>query len=310
MEGCTTTPIGAAVSDSPPPPCLVLAVETDHSNEYARAFVASAERVGWSGILLGGGMPGGFDFTKRMRLYAAALRELGEAWNETVVVLSDARDVLVLRSPEAFAAAFRDVSRGRPMLVSMELFCGGVLEVGDDVVRIANCTPLHRYWRSNAPRTAPHRRFVNCGLVSGTRSALLRWLEWSLRSELAYDDQLALGAYMNAFPHEVAADVDAQVLHTSVFGVVSALGGEAQVRDAPSLAALLGLGPFFLHLSGTARQQRLLYRAVRAFQAEPSHHPDAFRAMARAPGPGRWHEAWNLTEQVAPLRDAAATSLD
>jgi hypothetical protein len=78
------------------------------------------------------------------------------------------------------------------------------------------------------------------------------------------NDQSAFGDYINEYPDRVACDVDASVLHSSVFGVNAGIQNiHIQKRDSPTFAELFGRGAFFLHIPGlTAKGQRVVYEQV------------------------------------------------
>jgi len=253
-------------------------------------MVHTARRVGWDVRMLGLAVPQAFNFQLRMRMYADTLRS---ERRDRLVVLSDANDVLVLRSPAAFADAFAKTARDARLLASMELICFGRFSEPPNGVGEGNCVVLKEYWDARGG-TRPPRQFVNAGLVAGAAGDLLDWLEWSLARD-EYDDQMALARYMNAHPDRVAADVDADVLHSSVFAVTSGLSAPRhQCHDAPTYADTLGCGAFFLHIPGTSPTQAALYDMVAA-TLERGPKPAAFRAMSTPDGEGPlWRHSYYI----------------
>jgi len=238
---------------------VVLSVETsgDPLHPNAAALEATLRARGWTHLFLGRGTPWRTVFQK-VDEYAAAVAELPP---HALAVLVDSRDVLCTRGPDAnFVAEF--LAFDAPIVVSMEMFCDGLLTRSDDGEDDAtrgnsNCADLRRYWRARgAPlsRRQGARQFVNSGLVVGYASALLHYLRWAQagRDRGAFTkDQVALGAYMCEHPAMVAADVDAVLLHTSGGGCYAGRAAPAvQAADSPTMAELHGRTSYFLHVAG------------------------------------------------------------
>lgn len=199
-------------------------------------------------------------FTTRTKSYYAHLKLLPE---DQIVILSDARDVVCVRSPKAFVDAY--ASFKKPIVVSMELVCGGKMNVPDDF-KFFQCKPLTEYWRNLGMTDKPARKFVNAGLVCGRAGDLVKFYEWAIKNEFT-DDQLALGHYMCSFPDQVGADIHAELLHTTNFGVnAGVLDIHIQKHDAPTLAEIFGRGAFFIHTPGssTKRGNYSVYIALKA----------------------------------------------
>jgi hypothetical protein len=78
------------------------------------------------------------------------------------------------------------------------------------------------------------------------------------------NDQSAFGTYINEYPDRVACDVDAALLHSSVFGVNAGIQNiHQQKEDSPTFAELFGRAAFFLHLPGIqAKGPRVVYDCV------------------------------------------------
>jgi hypothetical protein len=179
--------------------------------------------------------------------------------DDTIVICSDARDVLCLRNSKTFLDAFE--SYHAELIVSMELTSGGIIGGGQDPVY--NCVPLTEYWAYHNCTDIPLRRFVNAGLVCGRARALREFVNWFLESEYD-DDQYALGKYMNMFPDRVCADVEAKLLHTTNFGINGGIQhATIQASDSPTVAELSGRGAFFLHIPhGVSKGQAHLYTQI------------------------------------------------
>lgn len=223
--------------------------------DTTRLYVETLERHGWNYTMLGEGEIWR-GFINKMDAYSRHLRTLDD---NQVVVITDARDVLCVRQPYAFLEGFRECKRD--IAVSMELFCGGKFDVADNYQNI-QCVPLTNYWKYN-PTKNPIRKFVNSGLIAGKVSALKHMYDWIIEHKFT-DDQYALGSYMNTFPEHVYADCNADLLHTSTFGVNAGIQSlHIQKQDSPTFAELFGRGAFFLHIPGMANKgQKCVYESV------------------------------------------------
>ena len=226
-------------------------------NEPTHFYIKTLTNNGWNYRLIGEGEKWEGWVTRMM----AYRKELGSLPPDQVVVLTDARDVVCVRSPKAFMDGFNIFKKD--IVVSMELTCGGRMDVPDDIQN-AQCKPLTKYWAHHNITRLPHRKYVNNGLVCGKARALKTMLDWIIANNYK-DDQLGLGNYVNEFPDRVALDVDAELLHTSTAGVnAGVLSIHIQKHDSPSLAELFGRGAFFLHIAGMGgKGQRIMYNCVR-----------------------------------------------
>jgi len=188
---------------------------------------------------------------------------LDEINPDSLVILSDARDVICMRSPAAFKEAF--LSFGKDIVVSMELFCDGTMSPDTDHEKKAiQCVPLHKFWQHHNATRLPNRKFVNSGLMAGKASVLSEMLQW-LINQRCENDQLGVGHYMNAFPEKVAADYEATLLHSSTFGCYAGTKHvQIQATDSPTFAELFGRSAFFLHVPGLhLKGQGLVYEQVK-----------------------------------------------
>lgn len=233
--------------------------------ENTQFFLQTLERNGWTAQCVGVGEEWA-GFVSKIRGYRTALESVPA---QQLVVLADARDVVCLRQPRAFADAF--ASFGAPIVASMELFCGGKFDVDEDF-KHPKCRPLHAYWKHHGRTTPPLRKFVNSGLLAGTAHALYTMLDWILAHKFV-DDQFAVGSYMCAFPDRVAADHEAALLHTSTFAVNAGIQSiHVQKHDSPTFAELFGRGAFFLHIPGlSGTGQACMYEFVKHALAHGAH---------------------------------------
>lgn len=253
-------------------------VITYDNNPSANTFkyLETLEKNKWNYKLIGVGEKWN-GYMSKMIGYTKELAERFENKEEEearnrIYVVTDARDVLCLKSPENFAKIFesKNPNGDNKLVVSMELFCDGNTNVPDDYVG-KQCVSLKKYWDYHGVSPLPSRKFVNSGLICGKAEVLLDFYKFVLENRDLHkdDDQLALGLFMNAFPEKVAADVDAVLLHTCGAGVNAGIQDiSAQSADAPSLAEIsgsgVGGGAFFLHIPGLVniKGQQVYYDTV------------------------------------------------
>jgi len=227
-------------------------------NEYTHNLIKSLDQQKWNYKMVGEGDVWNGVITK-FHGYKDYLETLD---NDIVVILSDARDVLCVRSPHRFMEGFN--SFNADIVVSMEQFCGGKFNLDTTTHYCSQCMPLDAYWKYHNITPLPNNKFVNSGLICGKVGALKTFLEWSLSNKYK-DDQYALGCYMNKFPNRVRADYELKLLHTTTFGAFSGMKDiHIQATDAPQLAEILGRKAFFLHIPGIAWHpgQRILYNTI------------------------------------------------
>jgi hypothetical protein len=225
--------------------------------ENTKYFINTLESNGWGYKIVGTGETWE-GWPTRMRAYS---KILGTLPDDKVVILSDARDVVCVRSPKAFMDGFRKFNKD--MVVSMELLCGGIIDNPTDAIR-SQCKPVTNYWKHNNITTIPPRRYVNNGLVAGKAKALKVFMDWIIEHKFQ-EDQLGLGNYVNTFPDRVALDVEAEILHTTTFGVnAGILSIHTQKHDSPTFAEFFGRGAFFLHIPGIQNKgQAVIYEYVK-----------------------------------------------
>jgi len=225
--------------------------------EITHFFLKTMESQKWTCALIGEGEQW-LGFRSKLVGYKQFLNTLPD---EKLVVLSDARDVVCVRSPTAFYEGFSSFQKD--IVVSMELLCCGKFDV-DESFKGSQCIPLTQYWKHHGIAKLPDRKFVNSGLIAGRAIHLRHFLGWAL-DNLFKDDQFALGCYMNTFPERVAADYDALLLHTTTFGVNAAIQSiHIQKHDSPTFAEFFGRGAFFLHIAGLGgKGQIVIYKYVK-----------------------------------------------
>jgi GR25 family glycosyltransferase involved in LPS biosynthesis len=237
-----------------------IAVSYDNKpTENTLFFEDTLKQNGWSYKFIGQGDVWKGYVATRATSYKKYLEMIPR---ETLVILSDARDVICLRNPSAFQQGYR--SFGKDVIVSMELFCEGKLEPTPNHEKTKwQCEPLVKYW-THLGIKQPYRKFVNAGLIAGKAGALSDMLNWIIDKGFT-DDQLGIGSYMNTFPEKVAADYEAQMLHSSTFGCFAGIQDvRIQATDSPTFAELFGRSAFFLHIPGLhLKGQKLVYEQVK-----------------------------------------------
>lgn len=237
---------------------LVISVETNADNKNTYYFVKTLINNNWDYDIIGIGKPWK-GFQSKIEYFHEYLKTLPP---DKIVVLSDARDVFCVRSPEHFIQAFESFQK--PILVSLEIFCQG--QPNDNAVKnpkdIWQCVPLNNYWKHQTIKPKI-RRYVNSGLIVGKTKDLLEYFDWVAKTTWK-DDQASLGDYMNIFPDKVAADINADILHTSSFAINAAVSTKNQWYDSPSFAELTGKLNFFLHLPGanSSMAQKRIYDMI------------------------------------------------
>jgi hypothetical protein len=235
---------------------IVITYENEDTNTFSGNFFESLKNTGWNYIRVGMGEKWNGYMTK-VRAYLSVCDKFDA---EQVLIFSDARDVLAVRPPKAFSEAFAYFKSD--IIVSGEIFCDGKTERPDDYIGY-QCVSLFPYFKANN-MTTPIRKFVNSGLIAGKASHLKLMWAWIIDKGFD-DDQLGVGSYMNTFPHRIRLDYDAELLHTTTFGVNAGIQRiHYQKIDSPSFAELNGIGSFFLHIPGInhSKGQMKLYNLV------------------------------------------------
>lgn len=232
-------------------------------NEQTQFFCKTLTDNKWDYEIIGEGeVWEKLQFSKRVMAYYNFIQHLPD---EKIVILSDARDVVCVRSPKAFLDGFR--SFGKDLVFSMELSCESKIDLPSGYVP-SGTNPLHNYW-SYYKRSPPMRRYLNAGLMVGTVRALkicLLWVHDAMKTSAFPEcDQLSFAHYMDTFPDRVAADTEALLLHSTNFGLnAGILKIHVQKQDSPTFAELFGRGAFFLHVPGSGGNngQRVVYDQV------------------------------------------------
>ncbi len=235
---------------------LVISYENDMANNInSQLFQTTLERNGWKYLFIGEGEQWNGFKTRIMRYYNV-LKNLD---GNKIVILSDARDVLCLRNPLTFINSINKITDiENKIIISTEMFLVGHMNWNDEQINKAllknkhyfwQGIPVNNYWKYYDMKE-PLRKYVNAGLILGKVNNLVQAFEWIINNNFN-DDQLGFASYSNTFPEKVTLDFNAEILHTSTFGVNGGLYDEKQKYDSPTLSELLGLHSYFLHIPGS-----------------------------------------------------------
>ncbi|MFY7728210.1 MAG: hypothetical protein ACOVRN_01690 [Flavobacterium sp.] len=251
---------------------LVLSYETDLSNNInAQLFRNTLEMYNWNYKFIGDNTPWKGFKDKIIGCYTYLCENTDD---NTIVVLSDSRDVFCCRTPQFFIDKISD-KIDRQIIVSAELFLHGHIEwtkekqskvLHENPHFFWQGIPLDNYWSyyNISNDQLPLRKYVNAGLIIGKSCNLKMALKWILDNNYT-DDQLGMSNYTNIFPDRVYLDCSASILHTSTGCVNGCLYDYyIQKQDLPSFDELFGLSAYFLHLPGIAisKGQQILYKSI------------------------------------------------
>jgi hypothetical protein len=219
-------------------------------------FIQTLDANQWNYKMIGKGETW-LGFQNKINGYLLTVSKLPE---RTLVVLSDARDVLCMRCPDAFKTAF--LSFGERIIISAEMFCEGHMD--EDRTQGLQCIPLTNYWKHYTINVKPFRKFANAGLIAGYAKDLKTMFTWILENNYK-DDQLGVCNYVNNFPEKVYMDIHAEILHTTSYAMCGGIvDSKLQASDSPTLAELLGSSAFFLHIPNQngSKGQKFIYDSV------------------------------------------------
>ncbi len=264
---------------------LVVSYENNMSNSAnSQLFKSTLDKFGWTYIFIGEGQEWK-GFKTKINNYYNYLLTLP---SDKIVVLSDARDVFCLRTPFYFMQHTKDIFNDK-ILISAEMFLLGHMNWTETLVQKYKSKdpeffwqgiPLDNYWTyHNRTNNLPLRKYVNSGLISGKVEYLLKVFKWIIDNNYN-DDQLGFAEYTNKFPENVMLDYEAKILHTSTYGVNGGLYDiEKQIIDSPTIAEILGMSSYFLHVPGSnvngSKGQKYLYEVLKKILKDneyPSDH--------------------------------------
>ena len=260
---------------------LLLSYETDMiNNSNAKIFELTLKNNKWQYKFIGNKNKwiNVMDKLKGFYEYLAKLHP------EKIVILSDSRDVVCCRSPKNFMDDYNTLSNNKVM-ISAELFLQGAMEWEtneqyisgipldtywkknsiDNLTIFEQGIPLHKYWKylNIEKPNIPSRQYVNSGLIAGKACMLRDAIKWIIDNNYQ-DDQLGLAKYANEFPENIYLDINAEVLHSSGFGVYAGLYNKSiQKIDSPTFAELFGRSAYFLHIPGQViKGQQVIYKTL------------------------------------------------
>lgn len=161
-------------------------------------FELSLNKYGWVSHRLGAG-EAWKGWRQRMQMYLDFCKSQPE---NQCILLCDADDVLCLKSFADLLTLFK--SFNKPLVISAEENCGG------------NCQAVDNYWAIPEHQETKSKTvsfYVNGGGMIGYAWKLCELFQWELDQGFE-DDQIALGAYVNAFPSDVYLDYMQQIFLT------------------------------------------------------------------------------------------------
>ena len=259
---------------------LLLSYETDMSNINAKILELTLKKNNWDYKFIGNNSKwvNMMDKAKGFYYYLMTLP------SEKIVILSDSRDVICCRSPRNFMNDYNTLSNNKVM-ISAELFLQGAMEWEtndtythgkridsywrnsqvNDYKELVQGIPLYNYWKylNIEKSNIPNRKYINAGLIAGKAGMLKDALKWIIDNGYE-DDQLGLAKYANEFPENIYLDINAEVLHSSGFGVYAGLYNKSiQKTDSPTFAELFGRSAYFLHIPGQViKGQNVIYKTI------------------------------------------------
>lgn len=217
--------------------------ETLINNNWEFAFIGEGKK--WNGV------------KDKIQSYKDFLSNL---LYDKIVVLSDARDVICLRSPKSLYDAINKIINNNKIIISTEMFLLGHMDwteeqMNDKINKEPNFffqgIPLNNYWKFYGKENdMPYSKYLNSGLICGRASEILKALNWITENNFK-DDQLGFAHYTNNFPQLVHLDYEAKILHTSSFGVNGGFyDSDRQKNDSPKISEIYGFSNYFLHIPG------------------------------------------------------------
>jgi hypothetical protein len=260
---------------------LFLSYETDMSNINAKILELTLKKNNWNYNFIGNNTKwiNMMDKAKGFYYYLITLP------SEKIVILSDSRDVICCRSPKYFMNDYNKLANDK-IMISAELFLQGAMDwETNDTCRHGNIInpshskicltnetfeftqgiPLDKYWKylNIEPSNIPNRKYVNAGLIAGKAGMLRDALKWIIDNGYE-DDQFGFANYVNEFPENIYLDINADILHSSVFAVYAGLYSiSIQNTDSPTFAELFGRSAYFLHIPGQViKPQKVIYKTI------------------------------------------------
>jgi len=247
---------------------LVISLENNYKeNKNSQTYEQTLKNKKWDYVFIGEGVKW-CGFITKINTYFEHLKTLHP---EKIVVLTDSRDVFCVREPNNFIDDINNLTNiNDKIIISSEIFLLGQMDWSDESIKkelekdknyFFQGIPIKKYWEHyNKLYNIPLRKYVNSGLIIGKVKNLINAFEWMIINKFN-DDQLGLSNYANNFPQLVYLDFDANLLHTSCFGVDGGLYDVKQKFDSPTLAELFGFANYFLHIPGIniSKGQKYMY---------------------------------------------------
>lgn len=250
------------------PKPLVITMDTN-PNENSYRFLKTMVDQEWSFRLIGTDKEWK-TFLHRAMDYKDELINISKSNPKKICVISDCKDVLCVRISNKFIEVFETFKS--PIVVSGELLCAGHTDpkyLDTEQFKKYNCNPITNFWLSKGYNldNLPDRKYVNAGLVCGYVEDLINMYDWIITKgveEKMGDDQILMGKFINENPNLVEVDINAILLHTSVFGPTAGYLNQNQLNDSPTFSEILGRGAFFIHLpnSSSEKGNGMIYKMI------------------------------------------------
>lgn len=260
---------------------LLLSYETDISNINSKILELTLKKNNWDYKFIGNNTKW-IDMMDKAKGFYDYLITLP---SEKIVILSDSRDVICCRSPKYFMNDYNKLSNDK-IIISAEMFLEGAMdwETNDKcisgipvnpshskifptnkTIQFQQGMPLYKYWKYLNIETSniPNRKYINAGLIGGKAGMLRDALKWVIDNGYK-DDQFGFANYVNEFPENVYLDINADILHSSGFGIYAGLYNiSVQKTDSPTFAELFGRSSYFLHMPGlVSKGQQVIYKTI------------------------------------------------
>jgi hypothetical protein len=248
---------------------LVVYCETDMYNENSLSFKKMLDKCGWESLSVGVGKKWN-GFKTKVIEYQTFLKTLS---CDKIIILSDSRDVFCLRNPITFINNISNITNiDDKIIISSEMFLCGHMDWSDEQINVVKQKDPNYFWQGIHMTKywdyyniqPPLRKYLNSGLIVGKVENLLKALDWILNSNFN-DDQLGFSEYTNTFPERVFLDANAEIFHTSGFGVNGGFYDVKQKHDSPNLSELFGYSSYFLHVPGIngSKGQKIMYDFIK-----------------------------------------------
>lgn len=210
---------------------IVLSVSTNE----CKNFEDSLKKFGWNYRILGLGQKWG-GWVWRMKMYREALKKLHP---DTKVILSDASDVIALKSP--------------PMNIDDNI---NIMVSGNNNCTLGICKPITKFIKLR--NIVGKKKFVNAGLIYGKAGKIIDMYSWIIEKGFT-DDQLGICLYFEKNYTDLSLTIDSE--NRYFFN-----NDKNMYNEIPTSA-------FFVHFPGMRTKDRYFYNFLYSLMGkEPKNH--------------------------------------